>query len=208
MSPPRSGHRPDHADRRARRDRRHPGRRAELRRGGQCPGHHRPAQPVRLLRRRRAGHRLPRPGAGRPQGNLNVSKFGPRLAGAGGFINISQNAKKVVFVGTFTAGNLEVRARKRLRILARRQGDQVRRARSSTAPSAAREARRRGKTVLYITERCVFPDPAPPAGADGCAHLRDPEAMGLRAAIAGNAPRSAPGLRRRSRTSSSSISRD
>ncbi len=43
-----------------------PGRRAELRRGGEPAGHHRPAQPVRLLRRRRARHRHPGPGAGRP----------------------------------------------------------------------------------------------------------------------------------------------
>ena len=90
------------------------------------------------------------------QGNLNVSRFGPKLAGAGGFINISQSAKKVVFVGTFTAGNLEIAIEAgQLRIVVDGKAvkfvDEVEH-RTFSGPVAAQ----RGKTVLYITERCVF----------------------------------------------------
>lgn len=89
-------------------------------------------------------------------GNLNVSKFGKRLAGAGGFINISQSAREVLFIGTFSAGEQDIRVENgELRILK----DGFQRKFVNTVEHrtfSGRLAAERGQRVLYITERCVF----------------------------------------------------
>jgi propionate CoA-transferase len=90
------------------------------------------------------------------EGSVNVTSFAGRFAGVGGFINISQNAKRLAFCFSFRAGDLEVDAEGgRLRIVKEGQYPKwVKRVAQVGfhGPSALA----RGQQVLYITERAVF----------------------------------------------------
>ncbi|MEH6627713.1 MAG: CoA-transferase [Motiliproteus sp.] len=90
------------------------------------------------------------------RGDVNVSRFGTRIAGAGGFINISQNARELYFMGTFTSGkqNYSIEA-EQLQIhcngSTRKFVDKI-----DHLTFNGTYAIERGQKVYYITERCVF----------------------------------------------------
>ena len=90
------------------------------------------------------------------QGNVNVTRFGERYDGAGGFIDISQNSRRLVFSGTFTGGKLDVRVDAGRLVIHKdgefrkfvRQVGQI----SFSGPLALE----RGQEVLFVSERAVF----------------------------------------------------
>lgn len=89
-------------------------------------------------------------------GDVNASKFSGRVSGCGGFINISQTSKKVVFVGTFTSGGLETRIEDG-KLSIEKEGKHRKFVDSvAQVTFSGKRAGREGRAVLYVTERCVF----------------------------------------------------
>jgi propionate CoA-transferase len=90
-------------------------------------------------------------------GNVNVSRYGRSINGPGGFINISQGARKVVFSGTLTTGGLDARPDGRGGLDLRKEGATPKWVASvGQVTFNGRYARERGQEVMYVTERAVF----------------------------------------------------
>lgn len=89
-------------------------------------------------------------------GNVNVSKFGTRVTGPGGFINITQCTKKVVFIGTFTTIGLEEEI-KNGKLIINTEGKKKKFVKKvEQVTFSAKQARINGQEILYVTERGVF----------------------------------------------------
>jgi propionate CoA-transferase len=89
------------------------------------------------------------------RGNVNSSRFGSQLTGCGGFVDISQHARKVVFCGAFAAKSNCVVEGGRLRIV---DGGRIRKFLKSVeqVTFSGPYAQAKGQSVLVVTERCVF----------------------------------------------------
>lgn len=117
------------------------------------------------------------------QGNVNVSWLGENIVGPGGFVDITQRAKKVVFCGTFEARGLKVE----------HEGERVRITQHGEIPKLVPEvrhitfsghrAREDGQEVLYVTERAVFR-----LGSKGLRLIEVPEGIDLRADVLDRLP--------------------
>lgn len=90
------------------------------------------------------------------EGNVNVSRFGDKIIGVGGFINISQNARAMIFSGTLTAGELDITWENGMTVI-RKEGKHLKFVpKLEQICYSASMARARGQLALFVTERAVF----------------------------------------------------
>lgn len=89
-------------------------------------------------------------------GNVNVSKFKGRGIGCGGFINITQSSKKVVFCGTFTAQGLKVTARDGKLVIVEEGKTKKFLKNVEQITFSGKYASEVNQPVVYVTERAVF----------------------------------------------------
>ena len=90
------------------------------------------------------------------EGNVNVSKFGNRVTGPGGFINITQSTKRIIFMGTFMAKGLAIEIHDGKLIINHEGINKKFVSKVEQITFSAKEAIKNNQEVLYITERCVF----------------------------------------------------
>ena len=89
-------------------------------------------------------------------GNINVSKFKGKMVGCGGFVNITQNTRHVVFCGSFTAGKSDIRVEDgKLNIISDGPYTKFVKAVEQITFSGSYAAKS-GQRVLYVSERAVF----------------------------------------------------
>ncbi|MBE9607330.1 acyl CoA:acetate/3-ketoacid CoA transferase [Acetobacteraceae bacterium H6797] len=90
------------------------------------------------------------------EGNVNVTRFGNRFAGAGGFIDITQNTRRLVFSGTLTGQGLDIDISDQ-GIKIKREGRlQKFLPEVEQVSFSAHLARQKGQEVTFVTERAVF----------------------------------------------------
>ncbi len=90
------------------------------------------------------------------QGNVNVSRFNGRIIGTGGFPNISQNAKKVIFSGTLTAGGLDISWSEGLTVIQKDGRYPKFVSQLEQITYNGKFGYERGQEILFVTERAVF----------------------------------------------------